>query len=69
MRHIAITDFSGETCHGEIVKEPIPRKDLSARFRLPVYPSVGTDSKPQIRWRCERCGKLWDREPLPQEAL
>lgn len=69
MRHIAITAFSGEICHGEIVKEVIPQSQSHSRFRLPVYPSVGIDAKPPLRWRCLGCQTVWDREPLPQEAL
>jgi hypothetical protein len=69
MRHIAITTFSGESCHGEIVKEMIPREEPARRLSLPVYPSVGLATKPPVRWRCLSCNKVWDREPLPQEAL
>ncbi len=69
MRHITITAFSQQICDGEIVKEAIPHKESALRFRLPVYPSVGVAAKPPIRWRCLGCNQVWDREPLPQEAL
>jgi len=63
MKHIEILATAAPPCHGEVrvvVQEP-PR-----RPSLPLYGS--TPPRTEV-WVCDRCGKRWDREPSPQEAL
>lgn len=76
MLHIAVPDFGQPPCHGEIREiprepEPEPERTTPRHRSLPILGmGAGTGAaRPTSLWRCERCNKTWEQEPLPDEAL
>lgn len=80
MRHIAVPGFAEPPCHGlieEIARPPSPPSATAAGHRsLPIVnadgrplSAAGPADSPMPLWICRGCGKTWDREPLPDEAL
>ena len=79
MRHIAVPGFAAAPCNGlvEEVSRPAqsPPAPGNGHRSLPI---VGGDGQlvrggvpvePTVVWICRGCGKLWEREPLPDETL
>lgn len=72
MKHIEVLAYDAPSCGG-LVEEtaavaPPPREGHRS---LPIL-GLGAGpaaAEPARRWRCQRCGRAWDREPLPDEAL
>ena len=82
MRHIAVPGFATSPCNGLVEEElrPAPSAAPSvaaspAHRSLPIVNAAGqlTNSSeptgPTVVWICRGCGKLWEREPLPDETL
>jgi hypothetical protein len=78
MRHIAVPGFAALPCHGlieEIPRPPSPPSAAPGHRSLPIVNAegrqlfaAGAAASPTL-WICRGCGKTWDREPLPDEAL
>lgn len=72
MRHITILAFGGPPCNG-LIKYTAPRETTSPTRLAPGRSLPILSNAPPPRdageWVCERCGKIWSREPLPEEAL
>lgn len=67
MRHIEVLSFGQPPCGGEIVEQEVaPPKGQDRRHALPV---LGAPRRPEREWVCASCGKRWEREPSPGEAL
>jgi hypothetical protein len=72
MRHIALPSFDAPPCNGEIRYSEIasPPTDATAHRSLPILgQSSHGEAPPRGLWTCARCGQIWTREPLPQDAL
>lgn len=74
MRHIALLGFAAPPCNGFIKYEPAPQAldrpvpSAPAQRSLPILGQAAPPA-PAGEWKCERCGKRWTHEPLPEEAL
>ncbi|MCS6911982.1 MAG: hypothetical protein RMK29_01225 [Myxococcales bacterium] len=62
MVHIEIVRHGEPPCGGPVRPEPPPEPPRRA---LPV---LGAPPPPVV-WVCDRCGRRWNREPRPDEAL
>ena len=82
MRHIAVPGFATSPCNGEVEEElrppvspPVSNLPAPTHRSLPIVNAAGqlTNSSepaaPTVVWICRGCGKLWEREPLPDETL
>lgn len=82
MRHIAVPGYAASPCNGLI--EQITRaagntaaaaSATAAPRRLPIVGADGrvvrggVPAEPASVWQCRGCGRTWEREPLPDEAL
>lgn len=74
MRHIAVPGFAVSPCNGLVEEVTRPAVSPPAAHRsLPILGADGQPSRPATapttQWLCRGCGKTWEREPLPDEAL
>lgn len=65
MIHIEVERYGEPPCGGEVREAPLrgaPGPGEGLR-RLPLYGAA-----PLRGWLCQRCGRRWEREPLPGEV-
>lgn len=76
MRHIAVPGFAAAPCNG-LIEEAV-RAVTPPAAAVRSLPIVGADGQllrggvpvaPTRIWQCRGCGRIWEREPLPDEAL
>lgn len=67
MRHIELEAYDKPPCGGE-VHARVPDQAPSPG-RLPVLGQVSAAQGGVPQWQCQRCGKVWQREPWPEEVL
>ena len=79
MRHIAVSGYAAAPCNGLIEQIARAAGDPAPAAAAPrLLPIVGADGRvvrggapaePALLWQCRGCGRTWEREPLPDEAL
>lgn len=66
MRHVEVLSFGQPPCGGEVIERAVAPQEPERRHALPV---LGAPRRPEREWVCASCGKRWEREPTPSEAL
>ena len=80
MRHIAVPGFATAPCNGLVEEELRPALPAAgppghAHRSLPIVNTAGqltsrsAPAGPTVVWICRGCGKVWEREPMPDETL